>query len=61
MRTKEERKSLHRSQLVEKNSLDSGINQSAARAAYIKGPQGVYKNIKIDGSDFYIKLETDQK
>lgn len=61
MRTKVEKRALHRSQLVDKVSIDSGINKSMGRAAYITGPKGIYKNIKINGSDFFIKLETDQK
>ena len=61
MRNREERRALHRSQIVDKTSLDSGVNKSMGRAAYVKGPKGIYKNIKVNGSDFFIKLETDQK
>ena len=58
MRTKEERRNLHRSQLVTKDSLTTDINNSAHRDAYVTGPSGIYKNIKVQGSDFYVKLNT---
>lgn len=62
MKTKAERHGLHRSQIRDKNSLFSkSANIANNRAQYVSGLKGLYKNIKIDGSNFYIKLETDKE
>ena len=62
MRTKEERASLHRSQIRTRNSLNSPVTKlSNNRNQYVRGRKGVYENIKIDGTDFYLKLRMEKK
>tara|TARA_R100001594_G_scaffold147510_1_gene200652 strand:- start:974 stop:1165 length:192 start_codon:yes stop_codon:yes gene_type:complete len=59
MRSKEERRTLHRTQIRDRNSLNNPVSSIGNnRKEYVQGGNGVYQHIKLDGADFYVKLKT---